>query len=158
MAKPVMLVRITKRALGALLLIGALYEVGSLFIGALGSGGRTDAAPGVVLTAPPGFRIEESGELARSEAAQRLTSLLAAAPNSARLGIHFRSDGFERYWLMDRGDPAAVQLVELTAGPSGTRVETRFTGELDRRLAWAAAHGRLDAPGAPAGESRNLYH
>ena len=83
---------------------------------------------------------------------------LAGLPVDARAGIHFTCDGTELYWLVNRADPKGPRLVERGANPSGTRLETSYSGDVAQRLAWAAEHETLDGPGMPAGESHNLYH
>ena len=114
--------------------------------------------PAVVLAAPPGFAVVERAELERSAAARELAAMLASRPGQPHLALHFRSGGFEIFWLVDRSDPAAPVLSERSAGPSGVRIETTWAGALDERLAWGAAHGGFDAPGHPPGERKNLYH
>ncbi len=148
----------TKAILLALLAIAALYGLTRLFLDSLGGGSSAGAAAGVLFAPPPGFRTDEGGELARADAARRLLAALDGSPAESRRGLHFTSQGFELYWLVDRADPAAPRLVELSAGPTGTRLETTFAGDPRLRLAAAAQTGRLDAPGLPAGESHNLYH
>lgn len=147
-----------KILLGVLVVLAALAGIASLLVEDLDRAPAGAAPAGVLFTPPPGFRVETAGELARADAARRLAALLAGAPSEARLGLHFASGGFALDWLADRSDPAAPRLVERSAGPTGTRVETVYEGDLDARLAWAAAHGTLAAPGLPAGAQRNLYH
>jgi len=151
-----------KVALASVLALAALYGFGRFFLGALGGGRAQSGEPaGVLFAAPPGFVVEQRGELQREAAARALAALLASRPREGRLGLHFTTAGAELYWLVERGDAQAAVLRELAAGQGGTRVETVWRGTddaLERRLAWAAEHGSLDAPGLPPGESRNLYH
>lgn len=140
-------------ALGAIL--GALYLLRSTFLSALGESPRAASPQAVLFSAPAGYRIEEAGSVAREEAARRLQAAMTASA-AASVGIHFTSAGFETYWLVDQG--TEPRIVERVAGPSGTRRETEYRGAIVERLAWAAEHGTLDAPGTSAGESRNLYH
>ena len=144
--------------LGALAVLVAVAGVVLLFVEDLDRGPVNTGPAGVVFAPPAGFRVETAGELARAEAARRLAGLLASASSGPRLGLHFESGGFALDWLVDRSDPAAPVLVERSAGPTGTRVETVYAGDPAVRLAWAAGHGTLAAPGLPAGEQRNLYH
>jgi hypothetical protein len=139
-------------------ILGTVLGIGFLLFEEVGRGGHSGGPPAVILSAPAGYRMVEGGELPRTEAARRLSGLLAAAPDEARLGLHFRSDGFELFWLADRSDRAEPRLIELAAGPTGTRVETVYPGALVERLAWAAERGRLELPGAPPAEAHNLYH
>lgn len=74
------------------------------------------------------------------------------------MGIHFTVEGAELYWLVDRADPEGPRLIERSANPAGTRLETSYSGDVARRLAWAAQHGDLEAPGMHGGERHNLYH
>jgi hypothetical protein len=149
---------VVRRLAAPVAVLFALLAVGYALFDELGAGPRAAGPPAVLLAAPAGYRMLEGGELARSEAARRLAAALDANPAEARLGLHFTSAGFELYWLADRGEPAAPGLVELSAGPTGTRVETRYPGPPAPRLAFAADGGRLDLPGAPPPEARNLYH
>ena len=152
-------------ALGVLVVAGALFGIGRLFVGQLAGAGRPAGATaggpvGVLLAPPPGFVVEPGGELRREAAAASLAALLARRQDEPRLGLHFTASGAELYWLVER-DARSTVLTELAAAPSGTRVATTWRGsgdELDRRLAWAAAHGTLAAPALPGGEARNLYH
>jgi len=147
-----------KLLLGVLFVAVAVYGFGRFFLSELSPGSQDLGPPAVIFSAPPSYAMEEAGELSRTAAARRLAAALASQPEAGKLGIHFTADGAEIYWLVDRGDPAAPQLVERSAGPTGTRLETTWMGALDERLSWAAEHGRFDAPGLPNGESRNLYH
>jgi hypothetical protein len=49
-------------------------------------------------------------------------------------------------------------LEERSAGASGTRLQTLWTGNVRERLRWARDHGDFDAPGLPPPERKNLYH
>ncbi len=150
--------RAAKAVLGTLIAIAALYGFGRFFVGQLGQGEARPGAQGIVFGPPPGFQIEQGGELGRQQAARRLAAALARQPRTDKLGIHFRSGGFELYWLVVQHDPKGPQILELAAGPTGTRLATFYVGDLAARLAWAELHGTFDAPGTRAGESRNLYH
>jgi len=136
---------------------GALYLLRNTFLAALGESPRAASPQAVLFSAPSGYAIDEAGAVSRTEAAQRLRRAFGDGRiGGGGIGIHFTSDGFDIYWLIDRG--AEPRFVERAAGPSGTRLETEFHGDLAARLAWAAEHGTFEAPGLPAGESRNLYH
>lgn len=143
---------------GALFAIAVVYGFVRFFASELTSGSPSAEPPAVIFSAPAGYEMVEAGETSRAGAARRLAGALADRLEAPRLGIHFSAGGAEIYWLVDRGDPAAPQLIERSAGPTGTRLETTWTGALDERLSWAAEHGDFDAPGLPHGESRNLYH
>ena len=149
-----------KIGLGVVLALAVVYGLGRAFLSALGEAPRAAGPQAVLFSAPPGYAIEQTGEISRVEAAARLRRVVESA-GGAPVGIHFTSGGFEIYWLVDGGDAARglePRIVERVAGPAGTRLENEFRGELAARLAWASEHGTFDSPGASAGQSRNLYH
>jgi hypothetical protein len=150
-------VKALKIVLALLVAGGALYLLRNVFLSSLGESPRAASPQAVLFSAPSGYAIDEAGAVSRTEAAQRLRRAFGdGRPSSGGIGIHFTSDGFDLYWLIDPGGEA--RLVERAAGPSGTRQETEYHGDLAARLAWAAEHGIFDAPGLTAGEGRNLYH
>jgi len=123
------------------------------FLSQLGQG-RPGELAAVAAAPPPGFEILDRGNLEPAQAARELAALLADRP--ARVGIHFRTTGAALYWL---ADPAADTLEERSAGAAGTRLATVWTGQIRRRLDWAASHGGdLSPPGLAEPERRNLYH
>src|SRR5215210_2936495 len=147
--------KLLKGALYAVLVLGALAAFGWFFVSQLSTGpGRSDELSGVLLSPPPGFAIVERGELPASAAAAELEAQ-ALRPGAGKVGLHFKSQGAEVYWL---ADPTADLLEERSAGASGTRLQTTWHGGLRERLSWAKTHGTFDAPGLPAGERKNLYH
>jgi hypothetical protein len=142
----------------AAIVVGALAAFGWFFLSRLDSGG-SGAAPGgglagVLLSPPPGYAIVERGELSPPAAAAELEAS-ALRPGAGRVGLHFKRQGAEVYWL---ADPGADLLEERSAGASGTRLQTTWRGGLRERLSWAQTHGSFDAPGLPPGERANLYH
>jgi hypothetical protein len=145
-----------KGALYTLLILGALAAFGWFFVSQLGgaSQGRTGEPAGVLLSAPPDYAMVERGELSPTAAAAELETQVLRAGN-AEVGIHFKRQGAEVYWL---ADPGADVLEERSAGVSGTRLQTVWQGGLRERLKWAKEHGNFEAPGLPAGERKNLYH
>jgi hypothetical protein len=135
----------------AALLLG--YAFVRFFLAQVGPG-RSSELAAVVAAPPSGYEIVERGEIAPARAAQELASLLAARPG--RIGIRFSTPRAALYWL---ADPAADTLEERAAGAAGTRLATTWTGQIRRRLDWAATHGGdLAAPGLAPPERRNLYH
>lgn len=123
------------------------------FVSQLGQRRPSELAA-VAAAPPPGFEIFDRGSLAPALAARELASLLTARPG--RLGIHFSTPDATLYWL---ADPAADTLEERSAGAAGTRLATIWSGQIRRRLDWAASHGGdLSPPGLPPPERRNLYH
>lgn len=141
--------------LGAVLVV-AVLGVGRLFVGNLGPGEAPEVAA-VSFEPPPGTRmVELDGDTSPSAAAHRLAELLRHHAESARLGVRFRHQGHERLWLVDR----ERGVLETRSSGSGgqTRVSTLWRGDVEARLAHAAEHGDLEAPGLPPPERRNLYH
>jgi hypothetical protein len=144
-----------KVVLYAVVLLAALAGFGWFFVSQLGSsGGRTGEPAGVLLSAPPDYDVVERGELSPTAAAAELETQVLRAGN-AEVGIHFKRQGAEVYWL---ADPGADVLEERSAGASGTRLQTVWQGGLRQRLSWGRTHGNFEAPGLPAGERKNLYH
>lgn len=149
------------KVLGGLALAAlAIFAFGRFFLSQLsgaGGGAMRPAGPSAVIhAAPPGWSVEERGELSRREAARALADRLAGSPAADKLGLHFTDSGDDLYWLADR---AGDSLEELSLAASGTQVSTLWRGAVARRLAWAAANdGDPAAPGLPEPERRNLYH
>jgi hypothetical protein len=136
-------------------LAAALAGFGWFFVTQLRSGsGGGDELAGVLLSPPPGYSPVERGELTAPAAAAELEAQ-ALRPGAGKVGLHFRRQGAEVYWL---ADVAGNQLEERAAGASGTRLQTVWSGGLRERLAWARTRGTFDAPGLPPGERKNLYH
>jgi hypothetical protein len=133
--------------------LGLVFAFVHFFVAELGR----DEGPGlaaVVAAPPPGFEIVELGSVSPEQAARELASLLSA--RLRKVGIRFTTPRATVYWL---ADPAADSLEERSAGATGTRLATIWTGQLRRRLDWAAAHdGDPSAPGLAPPERTNLYH
>ncbi len=151
-------VKLAKTLLASVLVLAALCALGWFFLGQLGGSAQPQGPAGVLLSAPPEFAIEDLGTSEREAAARALSALLARRPAESRLGVHLRSGAYELYWLVDRGAPAGPVLIERSAGPGGTRLETQWHGGIDERLRWAEQHGDFAAPGFAPGERKNLYH
>jgi hypothetical protein len=151
-------VKAARILLPALLVLGAVAALGWFFLGQLGGTPRAEGPPGVLLSAPPDFTIEDLGETGRPAAARSLSDLLARHPGEPKLGVHFRSGAYELYWLVDRAAAQGPLLIERSAGPGGTRLETEWRSGLNERLAWGEAHGDFEAPGLAGGQRKNLYH
>ena len=145
-----------KIVLCAVSLLAALAGFGWFFVSQLGgaSQGRTGEPAGVLLSAPPDYDVIERGELSFTAAAAELEAKVLRAGN-AEVGIHFKRQGAEVYWL---ADPGADVLEERSAGASGTRLQTVWRGGLRERLKWAREHENFEAPGLGPGERKNLYH
>jgi hypothetical protein len=147
--------KLLKGALYTIAVLGALAGFGWFFLSQLSTGGgRSGELAGVLLAPPPGYALAERGELSPSAAATELEAQ-ALRPGAGKVGLHFKRQGAEVYWL---ADPGSGLLEERAAGPGGTRLQTVWQGELRQRLSWARTHGTFDAPGLPAGERKNLYH
>jgi hypothetical protein len=146
-----------KGLLTVVLAIVAIALFARFFASQLSSSNTVEGPPGVILAPPPEVAIEELGDATRSEAADRLVSLLSRSVRS-RFAVHFfPSGGQELYWIVD-GRQDAELLIERRSGPGNTRIETRWRGSLEERLAWIQQHDTPDAPHLEAGESTNLYH
>lgn len=147
--------KLLKGALYTLVAVGALAGFGWFFVSQLSSGsGRSGELAGVLLAPPPGYALLERGELSPSAAADELAAQVLR-PGAGKVGIHFKKQGSEVYWLADAGGGL---LEERAAGSGGTRLQTVWQGGLRERLSWARTHGSFDAPGLPPAERKNLYH
>ena len=133
--------------------LGLVFAFVHFFVGELGRDERPGLAA-VVAAPPSGFEIVELGSVTPARAARELESLLSTRPR--KVGIHFTTPRATVYWL---ANPAADSLEERSAGATGTRLATLWTGQLRRRLDWAAAHdGDPSPPGLAPPERTNLYH
>ena len=111
---------------------------------------RSEQPAAIILRAPNGFTVEALGPANLRSAATAL-----AAKRGARTGVRFSDEGDEVLLLADR---PSDRVVEMRAARNGTIVERFWTRGIDRRLAWAAEHGKLSAPGLPSPTGKNLYH
>lgn len=109
-----------------------------------------DEATAIIMRAPDGFAVDDLGEAGLTIAASELARRAGDRP-----GVEFTDGGDRVILLLDRG---ADRVVELRAARSGTIVEKSWPGPIDARLAWAAEHGRLDAPDLEPPTGKNLYH
>lgn len=133
--------------------LGLVVAFVHFFVAELGREARPGLAA-VVAAPPPGFEIVELGGMAPARAARELASLIAARPR--KVGVRFTTPRATLYWL---ADPAADSLEERSAGATGTRLATIWSGQIRRRLEWAAAHdGDLSPPDLALPERTNLYH
>jgi hypothetical protein len=140
-----------RRLLIAIALLAAAGALVWSFVGHLESGSSRRGEPSaIILRAPDGFEVEELNETSFADAAGALARAAAA-----RAGVRFADHGDLVILLADR---PAGRVVELRASATGTIVERSWEQEVDRRLAWAAEHGTLDAPGLPPPTGKNLYH
>ena len=147
--------KLLKGALYTVVVFGALAGFGWFFILQLSTGGgRSDELAGVLLAPPPGYALAERGELSPAAAAAELEAQ-ALRPGAGKVGLHFKRQGAEVYWLVDPEDDL---IEERAAGPAGTRLQTVWEGGIPERLRWSRTHGTFDAPGLPPGERKNLYH
>ena len=111
--------------------------------------GRNEA-PAVILRAPEGFSVENIGDSTFEGAA----FALQAAPGD-RVGVDFSDSRDSVILIVDR---TTHQITEMRAARTGTLVERTWSGDVERRLAWAADNGNLDVPGLPPPTGKNLYH
>lgn len=107
-------------------------------------------ATAVIMRAPAGFDVEDLGEAGLAFAASELSRRSGDRP-----GVEFIDAGDRVILLVDHGDN---RLIEMRAARSGTIVEKNWPGPVGERLAWAAEHGRLDAPDLEPATGKNLYH
>lgn len=150
--------KVGKILLGIAVALAVGFGFVRFFVSELTSGEVRSDPPGVILAPPPDVAIEELGAVDRMQAAHHLATLMDQHRGEDRFGVHFRTAEHELYWIVDRSDPTLPVLIERAAGAGGTRVEMRWQGELDQRVAWAQQHGTFEAPGLTPGEPRNLYH
>jgi len=106
--------------------------------------------PAVILRAPQGFVVEKIGESTLAAAAAELRSVVGD-----RVGLEFSDGGGRAILLADRVEQ---EITEMRAARTGTLVERTWSGDLERRLAWAADNGNFDVPGLPPATGKNLYH
>lgn len=142
-----------KTILGIAGLLAAAALFGWFFLSQLGSK-RADEPAGVLIAPPPDYSVVERGALTPAAAAAELESQVLRA-GSGKVGLRFEREGSVVYWLADvDGDV----LEERSAGPSGTRLQTVWRGQIRERLRWARANGDFTLPGLPPPERKNLYH
>jgi hypothetical protein len=140
-----------RRPLIAAVVVGVAGLVAWAFVGHLETAPRGRNEPAAIILRPPeGFEVRELG--ASSYAAASVA--LAGSPG-VRTGVRFTDDGDDIILLANRDEG---RLVEMRAARSGTIVERTWSGDVERRLAWAAERGNLDAPGLPPPTGKNLYH
>lgn len=94
--------------------------------------------------------MEDLGTVAFEEAASELSRALGD-----RVGVEFSDRGDTVILLADRVEQ---KITEMRAARTGTLVERTWTGDVDRRLSWAADNGNLDVEGLPPPTGKNLYH
>jgi len=111
--------------------------------------GRDEAAA-IILRPPEGYRVEDLGSASLASAAANL-----GRAGGGQMGTRFVEQGDTVILLADRAND---QVVEMRASRTGTIVERRWQGEIDRRLAWAVENGDLTPPGLPGPTGKNLYH
>jgi len=109
-----------------------------------------DEAPAVILRAPEGYSVENIGDSIFEAAA----AALQGAPGD-RVGVEFSEGGDHVILLADR---AEQRITEMRAAGTGTLVERTWSGDVERRLAWAVDNGNFEVPGLPQATGKNLYH
>ena len=109
-----------------------------------------DEPPAVILRAPEAFAVEDIGTATFAAAAAALSS-----SSGDTVGVEFSDDGDTVILLADRVEQ---KITEMRAARTGTLVERTWSGDVDRRLAWATDNGNLDVPGLPPATGKNLYH
>jgi hypothetical protein len=135
-------------------IIAGVAVVGGIFwamVSGLEDGSsRRDDPPAVILRAPEGFAVEDLGDSTLVTAAATL-----AGTAGDRVGVEFSDDGDTVILLADHVEQ---KITEMRAARTGTLVERTWSGEVDRRLAWAVDHGSLEVPGLAPATGKNLYH
>jgi hypothetical protein len=100
----------------------------------------------------PQANVLDLGESTLPEAAKQL---LRACDSSSKVGAVFVDRGDRIQLLVDLG---ADRIEEYKTGRTGTAWFVLWPESARERLAWAAEHGTLEAPGLPAPQRRNPYH
>ena len=140
----------SKKVIPVVFAVAAAALIWAVFAGLETDPAGRDEATAIIMRAPDGFDVVELGETGLAFAA----SELARRPGD-RPGVEFTDGGDRVILLIDReGD----RVIELRAARTGTIVERNWPGPVNERLAWAADHGRLDAPGLGPATGKNLYH
>ncbi len=140
----------TRRLISIVFLVAVVGLIWTAIAGLETQPTARDETVAVILRAPDGFDLEDLGEVGFTEAAAEL-----AGRTGSRTGVEFTDGGDRIILLVDQdGD----RVIELRASRNGTIVEKTWAGPIAKRLAWAAEHGRLDAPGLDPATGKNLYH
>ena len=140
----------SKKLIPIVFVVAAAALIWAVFAGLETNPEGRDEATAIIMRAPDGFDVDDLGEAGLAFAATEL-----ARRGGDRPGVEFTDGGDRVILLVDRG---ADRVVELRAARSGTIVEKNWPGPVDVRLAWAAEHGRLDAPDLDPPTGKNLYH
>ena len=140
----------TKKLIPIVFVVAATVLIWAVFAGLETRPEGRDEATAIIMRAPDGFDVDDLGTAGMSFAVSEL-----ARRNEPRPGVEFTDGGDRVILLIDReGD----RVIELRAARTGTIVERNWPGPVNERLAWAADHGRLDAPGLGPATGKNLYH
>lgn len=140
----------TKKLIPIVFVVVAAALIWAFFAGLDTQPTGRDEATAIIMRAPDGFAVDDLGEVGLAFAASELNQRAGLRP-----GVEFTDGGDRIILLVDRD---ADRVIELRAGRSGTIVERRWPGSVQERLAWAAEHDRLDAPGLDPATGKNLYH
>jgi hypothetical protein len=109
-----------------------------------------DEPPAVILRAPEAYAVKDIGAATFAAAAAALNS-----SSGDTVGVEFSDDGDAVILLADRVEQ---KITEMRAARTGTLVERTWSGDVDRRLRWAADNGNLDVAGLSPPTGKNLYH
>lgn len=140
----------SKKLIPIVFVVAAAVLIWTVFAGLETHPEGRDEATAIIMRAPDGFDVDDLGEAGMAFAVSEL-----ARGDGPRPGVEFTDDGDRVILLIERGED---RIIELRAARSGTIVERNWPGPVDDRLAWAAEHGRLDAPGLEPATGKNLYH
>jgi len=109
---------------------------------------------GVVMNVPADCLLEQRGALGDTAAIGALVDLADTHRDRPRVGISCMQGEREVHFLLDRD--AGTILRQVKSGR--TLTETRWSGDVDARLRYAAQHGTFETPGLMPGIGKNLYH
>ncbi len=140
----------SKKLIPIVFVVAAAALIWAVFAGLETQPTGRDEATAIIMRAPDGFDVDDLGETGLAFAASELVRRGGLRP-----GVEFTDGGDRVILLIDRDQD---RIIELRAAGSGTIVEKNWPGPVDDRLAWAADHGRLDAPGLDPARGKNLYH
>ena len=140
----------SKKLIPIVFVVAAAALIWAVFTGLETQPAGRDEATAIIMRAPDGFDVDELGEGGLAFAATELARRDGSSP-----GVEFIDGGDRVILLVDR---VADRIIELRAARSGTIVEKNWPGPVGERLAWAAEHGRLDAPDLEPATGKTLYH
>lgn len=147
----------TKKRVG--FIIAGLALLSFFWIFSALSDGNThslDELSGVILAAPPGYKIiAMSGEVSSLETAQALEKAYRDFPFEQKIGLQYEKNGSTNFLLLNR-QTSIIQ--KLATNTYGTVVQTTWRGAIDQRLQTGLTNGDFTPAGFSPPEEKNLYH